>query len=61
MWRFSSEDGTGKVFYDGPYGEDDAGWFDGIKLIRVEIFLQLVRVEFLSSLRKEKACYNSAS
>ena len=31
MWRFSSEDGTGKVFYDGPYADDDAGWFDGIK------------------------------
>ena len=31
MWRFSSEDGTGNVFYDGPFSEDDAGWFDGIK------------------------------
>ena len=35
--------------------DDDAGWFDGIKPIRVEIFLQPVRVEFLSSLRKEKS------
>lgn len=32
MWRFSSEDGEGKVFYDGPYNEGDAGWFDGMKM-----------------------------
>ena len=32
MWRFSSEDGEGKVFFDGPYSEGDAGWFDGMKM-----------------------------
>ena len=31
MWRFSTKDGSGKVFYDGPFGKNDAGWFDGIK------------------------------
>ena len=32
MWRFSAEDGTGEVFFDGPFAESDAGWFDGIKM-----------------------------
>ena len=32
MWRFSSEDGEGEVFFDGPYSEGDAGWFDGMKM-----------------------------
>ena len=32
MWRFSTEDGTGKVFFDGPFADSDAGWFDGMKM-----------------------------
>jgi len=32
MWRFSAKDGTGEVFFDGPFAESDAGWFDGIKM-----------------------------
>jgi gluconolactonase len=32
MWRFSAEDGSGGVFFEGPYGEADAGWFDGMKM-----------------------------
>ena len=32
MWRFSAEDGSGGVFFEGPYGEGDAGWFDGMKM-----------------------------
>ena len=32
MWRFSAEDGTGKIFFDGPFAESDAGWFDGMKM-----------------------------
>ena len=32
MWRFSAEDGSGGVFFEGPYGETDAGWFDGMKM-----------------------------
>ena len=34
MWRFSAENGSGEVFFDGPFGESDAGWFDGIKMHR---------------------------
>ena len=32
MWRFSAEDGKGEVFFDGPFAESDAGWFDGMKM-----------------------------
>lgn len=32
MWRFSAEDGNGGIFFEGPYGKDDAGWFDGMKM-----------------------------
>lgn len=32
MWRFSTSDGSGAVFYDGPYGDDEKGWFDGLKM-----------------------------
>ena len=32
MWRFSTKDGTGKVFFDGPFADSDAGWFDGMKM-----------------------------
>ena len=32
MWRFSTEDGSGGVFFEGPFGEADTGWFDGMKM-----------------------------
>ncbi len=32
IWRFSAEDGTGDVFFKGPFGESDAGWCDGMKM-----------------------------
>ena len=32
VWRFSAEDGSGGVFFEGPYGDGDAGWFDGMKM-----------------------------
>lgn len=32
MWRFSTKDGSGEVFFEGPFGEADAGWFDGMKM-----------------------------
>ena len=32
MMRFSTADGTGGLFYKGPFDEDDAGWFDGMKV-----------------------------
>ncbi len=32
IWRFSTEDGTGDVFFKGPFEESDAGWFDGMKM-----------------------------
>jgi len=32
MWRFSTEDGSGAVFYDGPFADDEKGWFDGLKM-----------------------------
>ena len=32
MWRFSTKDGDGEVFFDGPFADSDAGWFDGMKM-----------------------------
>lgn len=32
IWRFSTADGSGSVFYDGPFGDDENGWFDGMKM-----------------------------
>ncbi|MBL6755974.1 MAG: SMP-30/gluconolactonase/LRE family protein [Planctomycetes bacterium] len=32
MMRFSTADGTGGLFYKGPFDEDAAGWFDGMKV-----------------------------
>ena len=32
MWRFSVEDGSGGVFFEGPFGKADTGWFDGMKM-----------------------------
>lgn len=32
MWRFSTKDGSGEVFYDGPFADDEKGWFDGLKM-----------------------------
>lgn len=32
MWRFSTADGSGGVFYNGPFGDDEKGWFDGLKM-----------------------------
>ena len=32
MWRFSTKDGSGAVFYDGPFADGEKGWFDGLKM-----------------------------
>lgn len=32
IWRFSTKDGSGNVFYNGPFNDDEAGWFDGMKM-----------------------------
>ena len=32
MWRFSTKDGSGGIFFDGPFADSDAGWFDGMKV-----------------------------
>ena len=32
MMRFSTADGTGGLFYKGPFEEGAAGWFDGMKV-----------------------------
>lgn len=32
MWRFSMADGSSSVFYNGPFSDDEKGWFDGMKM-----------------------------